>query len=96
VFSLKGNQVNLYDDVKIFFTSSLSPAVASVSYEGEQGRLEKGSIRATADSAWLQERHHWKSLHSMIAVTAKRAIDNRITEKIRSTSVVLRRMIRSD
>ncbi|WP_371264905.1 hypothetical protein [Nitrosomonas communis] len=28
VFSLKGNQGNLHDDVKTFFTSSLSPKVA--------------------------------------------------------------------
>ena len=83
VFSLKGNQGNLHDDVKTFFTSSLSPAVASVSYEGEHGRIETRSIRATADIAWLQERHDWKSLQSIIAVTAKREIDNKVTEEIR-------------
>ena len=83
VFSLKGNQDNLHDDVKTFFTSSLSPAVASVSYEGEHGRIETRSIRATADIAWLRERHDWKSLPSMIAVTAKRETDNKVTEEIR-------------
>lgn len=83
VFSLKGNQGNLHDDVKIFFTSSLSPAVASVSYEGEHGRIETRSIRATADIAWLQEQHDWKSLQSIIAVTAKRETDNKMTEEIR-------------
>lgn len=83
VFSLKGNQGNLHDDVKTFFTSSLSPAVASVSYEGEHGRIETRSIRATADIAWLQEQHDWKSLQSIIAVTAKRETDNKMTEEIR-------------
>lgn len=83
MFSLKGNQGNLHDDVKTFFTSSLSPAVASVSYEGEHGRIETRSIRATADIAWLQERHDWKSLQSIIAVTAKRETDNKVTEEIR-------------
>ncbi len=68
VFSLKGNQGNLHDDVKTFFTSSLSPTIASVSYDGEQGRIETRSIRATADTAWLQERHDWKGLQSIIAV----------------------------
>ncbi len=33
VFSLKGNQGNLHDDVKTFFTSSLSPAVAWVRFK---------------------------------------------------------------
>jgi len=83
VFSLKGNQGNLHDDVKTFFTSSLSPEVASVSYEGEHGRMETRSIRATADIAWLQERHDWKSLRSIIAVTAKRETDNKVTEETR-------------
>lgn len=83
VFSLKGNQGNLHDDVKTFFTSPLSPVVASVSYEGEHGRIETRSIRATADIAWLQERHDWKSLQSIIAVTAKRETDHKVTEETR-------------
>ncbi|TYP81242.1 putative transposase YbfD/YdcC [Nitrosomonas communis] len=44
VFSLKGNQRDLHDDVKTFFTSSLSPKVTSVSYEGGHGRIETRSI----------------------------------------------------
>ena len=83
VFSLKGNQGNLHDDVKTFFTSSLSPAVAAVSYEGDHGRIETRTLRATADIAWLQERHDWKSLQSIIAVTAKREIGDKIAEETR-------------
>jgi len=83
VFSLKGNQGNLHDDVKTFFTSSLSPAVAAVSYEGEHGRIETRTIRATADIAWLQERHNWHGLQSIIAVTAKREIGDKVTEETR-------------
>ncbi len=83
VFSLKGNQGNLHDDVKTFFTSSLAPAVASVSYEGEHGRIETRTIRATADSAWLQERHNWHGLQSIIAVTAKRESADKVTEETR-------------
>ena len=55
VFSLKGNQGNLHDDVKTFFMSSLSPTVASVSYDGGHGRIETRNICATADITWLQE-----------------------------------------
>ena len=54
VFSLKGNQGNLHDDVKTFFTSSLSPAVASVSYDGGHDRVETRTLRATADITWLR------------------------------------------
>jgi predicted transposase YbfD/YdcC len=83
VLSLKGNQGSLHDDVKTFFTSSLSPAAASVSYDGEHGRIETRTIRATADIAWLQERHDWKGLQSIIAVTAKREIGDKVTEETR-------------
>jgi predicted transposase YbfD/YdcC len=83
VFSLKGNQGNLHDDVKTFFTSSLSPTVASVSYAGDHGRIETRSIRVTDDIAWLQERHKWTDLQSIIAVTAKREIDSKVTEETR-------------
>ena len=83
VFSLKGNQGNLHDDVKTFFTSSLSPTIASVSYDGEHGRIETRSIRATADTAWLQERHDWKGLQSIIAVTSKREIGDKVPEETR-------------
>jgi predicted transposase YbfD/YdcC len=83
VFSLKGNQGNLHDDVKTFFTSSLSPTVASVCYDGGHGRIETRSIRATADTAWLQERHDWKGLQSIIAVTSKREIGDKVTEETR-------------
>jgi len=83
VLSLKGNQGNLHDDVKTFFTSSLAPAVASVSYDGEHGRIETRTIRATADIAWLRERHNWEGLQSIIAVTAKRETDHKVTEETR-------------
>ena len=83
VFSLKGNQGNLHDDVKSFFTSSLSPDVTSVSYDGGHGRIETRTIRATADIAWLRERHDWSSLQSIIAVTSKREIGGKVTEETR-------------
>lgn len=83
VFSLKGNQGSLHEDVQTFFTSSLSPDVASVSYDGGHGRIETRSLRATANIAWLQERHHWAGLQSIIAVTAKREIGTKVTEETR-------------
>ena len=68
---------------KTFFTSSLSPVVAAISYEGDHGRIETRSIRVTADIAWLQERHDWQGLQSIIAVTAKREIGDKVSEETR-------------
>jgi predicted transposase YbfD/YdcC len=83
VLSLKGNQGTLHDDVLTFFTSSLSPAAASVSYDGEHGRIETRTIRAMSAIAWLQERHAWPGLQSIIAVTAKRELGDKVTEETR-------------
>ncbi len=83
VLSLKGNQGNLHDDVKTLFVSPLSPAVAAVGYDGDHGRIETRSIRVTDDIAWLKERHDWESLHSIIAVTAKREVGDSVTEETR-------------
>lgn len=81
---------------KTFFTSSLSPVVAAISYEGDHGRIETRSIRATADIAWLQERHDWQDLHSIIAVTAKREIGDKVSEETHVSSAVLMSMILND
>ncbi|MDO9163533.1 MAG: hypothetical protein Q8N35_01590 [Methylococcaceae bacterium] len=64
MFSLKGDQGNLHDNVLPLFISSLAQPVASVSYEGGQSRIETRTVRATADIAWLQERHDWQGLQS--------------------------------
>lgn len=62
MLSLKGSQGNLYDEVKTFPTSALSPDVASISYDGGQGRIETHSLRMAADIHWLQEQHEWVGL----------------------------------
>ena len=49
----------------------------------DHGCIETRSIRVTDDIAWLQERHDWESLQSIIVITAEREIDNKITEETR-------------
>jgi len=41
------------------------------------------TFRATADIAWLRERHDREGLQSIIAVTAKREIGDKVTEETR-------------
>lgn len=84
VLSLKGNQGELHQDVREFFASALSPAIGDIRYEGEHGRVETRSIRATAQTQWLQERHPgWRGLNSIIAVTAKRELKDKTEEETR-------------
>ena len=83
MFSLNGNQGDRHDDVLTFFTPSLSPEAASVSHGGGHGRSETRSPRASADTAGLQGRHGWNGPQSIIAVTAKRETNNKVTEETR-------------
>jgi predicted transposase YbfD/YdcC len=59
------------------------PAVSSISYDGEHGRIETCSLRATAAIAWLQERPSWQGFPSIIAVAAKREIGDKASEETR-------------
>lgn len=83
VLSLKGNQGLLHEDVATYFTSSLSPAAAVVTYDGGHGRVETRAVRVTEDIAWLKENHAWSGLRSIVAVTATRESESKVTEETR-------------
>ena len=83
VLSLKGNQGHLHDDVITYFTSTLSPEPALQTIDGDHGRIETRTVRVTDDITWLKERHSWPGLRSIIAVTAKRELDNKVSEETR-------------
>lgn len=85
LFSLKGNQGNLHEDVKLFFESpNTCPEVGHESYEGEHGRIETRTVRATSDIGWLRKLHpHWPGLTSIISVTALRECQGKTTEETR-------------
>ncbi len=73
----------MHDDVRTYFESSLSPEAAAVSFDGAHGRIETRSVRVTDEIEWLKENHSWSGLKSIIAVTAKREIKDKITEETR-------------
>ena len=83
VLSLKGNQGLLHEDVATYFTSSLSPTAAVVTYDGGHGRIETRTVRVTEDIVWLKENHAWSGLRSIVAVTATRESESKVTEETR-------------
>jgi len=83
VLSLKGNHGILHEDVTTYFTSTLSPEVAVQTVDGGHGRIETRSVRVSDDIEWLKAEHTWTGLKSIIAVTAKREIGDKITEETR-------------
>jgi predicted transposase YbfD/YdcC len=55
-----------------------------VDIDGGHGRIETRTLRASSDIQWLQERHpDWVGLKSIIAVTAKRELNDKIEEETR-------------
>jgi len=85
MLSLKGNQGTLHEDVKLFFESEeTSPAVGFESVDGGHGRIEKRSVRVSSDIEWLKAHHPgWKGLRTIIAVTAQRECDGKMSEETR-------------
>jgi len=83
VLSLKGNQGTLLDDVATFFESSLASPAMTASIDGEHGRIETRSVQACDDIKWLNERHEWIGLKSIIAVSVERECNRKVTEETR-------------
>lgn len=83
VLSLKGNHGLLHDDVKTFFESSLSPEVGIQTLDGDHGRIETRCLRVADEIDWLKKEHDWLGLRSIIAVTAKREVEEKVTEETR-------------
>lgn len=78
IFSLKGNQGTLCDDVKLFVAEQQMRAFkdAKISrhetVDGEHGRIETRRYIVIHDVAWLKERHGWPGLQSVIVVETTR------------------------
>lgn len=83
VLSLKGNHGSLHEDVATYFTSVLSPEVTAQTIDGGHGRIETRSVRVTDEIEWLKNDHSWVGLKSIVAVTAKRELGEKVTEETR-------------
>ena len=83
VLSLKGNHGLLHEDVATYFESTLSPDVSRLTVAGGHGRVETRSLRVSDEINWLENEHAWAGLKSILAVTAKREVGEKVTEETR-------------
>ena len=90
VLSLKGNHGLLHGDVETYFTSALSPDVTAETITSDHGRIETRSVRVTDEINWLKERQIWTGLKSIIVVTSKRELKNKVSEETRYFSKQLK------
>jgi len=78
VFGLKRNQGRLRDDVELLFTEQYARDFKDItvsraaSADAGHGRIEAREVFATDDIAWLEERHDWTGLRSIVMVVSTR------------------------
>ena len=86
VFSLKGNQGNLHDDVKLFFQEQKRNDFTNIpfdyyeSIDGDHGKIEIRRYWTSSDIDWLQGKESWKNLETICMVERERQFADK-TEK---------------
>jgi predicted transposase YbfD/YdcC len=82
VLSLKGNQSNLHEQIKLFFQDNFNKPSAFDRFEsidGDHGRIESRRYWASCDIDWLQGKEHWAGIKSITMVQRERDVDNKIS-----------------
>ncbi len=89
IFSLKGNQGTLREDVELFFKEQLSVNYIDTTVschkriEKSHGRIEVRKITVCTDISWLQKRHNWPGLTSIIMVEYECEVDGKTRHETR-------------
>ena len=86
IFSLKGNQGNLNEDVRTYMTdaSFISALKSEVQNDKGHGRLETRTCWVSTDISWLHDRHdQWKSIKSIIRIDSIREAKGKATAETR-------------
>jgi len=73
ILALKGNQSSLNDDVRMFFEDDdlVQHLDKYEETDGGHGRIEVRKCTATDDIDWLNERHDWTGLKSIIRIESE-------------------------
>lgn len=85
IFSLKGNQGTLHDDVKTYLSKDMIGNLKPyIDYDKGHGRIETRTCLVSQDVFWLTERHpHWHSIKSIIRVDSIREDKKKSTTETR-------------
>ena len=78
VLALKGNQGSLREDVEVFVAEQKANGFMDTTIsqnetvDGDHGRIETRRTTVIHDVAWLQDRHRWPGLNSVVVVESIR------------------------
>jgi predicted transposase YbfD/YdcC len=97
ILALKGNQGALREDVDLFVAEQKArdfkdtTVSRSETVDGDHGRIETRAITVIHETDWLQKRHAWPGLKSIIMVESTREISDKTERETRFyvTSLVL-------
>jgi predicted transposase YbfD/YdcC len=97
VLALKGNQGSLREDVELFVAEQKAAGFKHTristdqTVDGDHGRIETRTTTVIHDVTWLQERHDWPGLRSVVVVESEREIGDKVERETRFyiTSLVL-------
>jgi predicted transposase YbfD/YdcC len=84
ILALKDNQPRLAEDVRVFDVEQSAADFADTrvdqteTVDGDHGRIETRKVTVYQDVAWLQERHAWPGLKSVIKVESRREIGTKV------------------
>ena len=89
ILALKGNQGTLREDIEVFVAEQKAlnyrdtPISTHQTVDGDHGRIETRNYTVIGDVDWLQERHQWPGLKSVVVVESRREINGKVTDETR-------------
>lgn len=84
IFSLKGNQGSLSEDVELFFNtpSTSKTCINAIECDKGHGRFETRSCSVVHDVEWLRKEHtNWNTIQSIIRIDSTREVTDRADKK---------------
>jgi predicted transposase YbfD/YdcC len=97
ILALKGNQGTLRADVELFVAEQKAKGFADTTVsrdkttDGDHGRIEVRTTTVIHDTGWLQARHAWPGLKSVVVIDSMREINGKVERETRYyiTSLIL-------
>jgi len=89
LLALKGNQTSLHEDVALFVAEQKANGFQHAkttrhqTVDGDHGRIETRTTTVIHDVEWLQKRHKWPGLASVVIVDSLREIDAKTEQETR-------------
>ena len=89
VLALKGNQGSLREDVELFVAEQQANGFADTTIsrdttvDGDHGRIETRTTTVIHNVEWLQKRHSWPGLKSIVVVESRREIGGKVEQETR-------------